>query len=586
MGKTAPSCIVYTRTSTSGQKDAETIGAQDAVCKRLVKQHGLTPLPYGPKKDGWLVDDGISGRLLEGRVFSRLIDDIRAGKVRPDYVVVHSSSRLSRVDTFSADPAMQEQSAVDEARINSVLRGHQIKVLDSEGEHDDLRQESVENGREIAKIRRRTMDGKSRWLSEGRFARGGRPPYGYDQVPIIVGGKVQGFRLEVHAENAPRLRKVLSWFIEGGYAHAARKATAAGFPPSSATTKRKKAAGWTDSVRYMVLNAEVYLGQQRIEFGGETYVVKFPALIDAEFYARICRAQKEVTISKRTAFLSTGFVDCACGRHAFAHSSRGSHVITCRSRCGRVPEAVFSESLWTAVVCRLVEIAKHERAGHGTKDHFGSQLKAATARLTEIEERMGRLFDQYDARELPERVYKQRNAPLKDEYAMASAEVARITRERDAHTQKTTTEQSLASRIGAILEDLVLQGLPPLERRRELLGELLGGERVLVTWQQGAGAAELTMPKFRDLPVLKMRTDQIPSLVSVNDVSMYASLRMADFPAVAAKYARDEVPHPSASLGRGPAAVVQGEHTVTWPVTGRAVRHRSKSAGGRFSRRP
>lgn len=557
----SPTALLYCRTSTTGQREARTIGAQQQTVERIVDRLGIRPLKYGPKRDGWLIDDGVSGSLLQGRTFGKAIDDIEAGRIRPDFIVVYSLSRIAREDK-SSDMAKQVQSAQDWGRIKAVLRAARVKIIDEDGENDpnnvlfDLKTSLA--GEEYKLIRARTMAGKSRWLGEGRFARGGRAPYGYKQVFINrVDGK-DGYELVEHPENGARLRKVLGWFVEGGYAYAARKATEAGWPPSTASTKRKKkAAGWNDSVRYVVLHARTYLGEQSIEFGGKTHTIRFPALIGAEMHAAVLKAQKEYTLAKRTKFLSTGFVDCACGRHAFAHSSRGSHAITCRSHCGRMPEARFSHALWTAVVCRLVEIEKQEGGGRGAKDHFGSQLGAATARVTEIEERMGRLYDQYDAREVPERVYKQRNAPLRDEHTMASAEVARITRERDAHMQKRTTEQSLAARVGAILEELVLQDDPTLERQRELLAEVLGGERVLVTWLQGTGAAELTLPKFRGLPVLTMRTDQIPSLVSLKDMIMYTSLRMADFPAVAAKFAREEVPHPSASPGRGSPAVVE-----------------------------
>jgi hypothetical protein len=219
------------------------------------------------------------------------------------------------------------------------------------------------------------------------------------------------------------VRKVLGWFCDGGYAHAARKANEQGWPPSSATTKRRAMGEWNDSVRYIIVHARNYLGEQRLQFGGETYTIKYPPLIDAETYAAIVRAQKEYTLAKRTNFLSTGLVDCSCGKHAFVHSTRGKHMVTCRSYCGRMRENEFSAALWAAVVVRLVQIAKHEGPSGGDVDRFASRAKAASARVSVIEERMGRLFDQFDAGEIPEGVYRQRNAPLKDAHALEVAEV-------------------------------------------------------------------------------------------------------------------------------------------------------------------
>src|SRR5579872_6852857 len=99
-GPDASSCVIYCLTSSGAQRDAMTISAQITVCKRLVREKGLTPLAYGPKGDGWLMDDGITGRLLEGRQLDDFIGDVRVGKVRPAYLVVANCLRLFRPDTY------------------------------------------------------------------------------------------------------------------------------------------------------------------------------------------------------------------------------------------------------------------------------------------------------------------------------------------------------------------------------------------------------------------------------------------------------------------------------------------------------
>ena len=139
---------MYCRTSSGAQRDAMTIGAQIAVCKRLVREHGLTPLAYGPKGDGWLIgDDGISGRLLAGRQLGDFIRDIEAGKVRPGYLVVANCTRLFRPDTYSDDPKAQRQSWHDAIDVASGLRSAGVRVLDSFGEYTDVTQEAVDSPR-------------------------------------------------------------------------------------------------------------------------------------------------------------------------------------------------------------------------------------------------------------------------------------------------------------------------------------------------------------------------------------------------------------------------------------------------------
>src|ERR1019366_7755866 len=146
MGKTAAiaTFVSYVRTSTKGQKDAFTIKAQRTTVQRLQAQYtptlGLTPHTYGPRGNGVLEDDGISGRLLAPRAeFSAFIDALEAGTIVPPpaYLIVPDTSRLSRQDTFSADDDVQMQSELAVARINTLLRIKKVKVIDVKGVHGD-----------------------------------------------------------------------------------------------------------------------------------------------------------------------------------------------------------------------------------------------------------------------------------------------------------------------------------------------------------------------------------------------------------------------------------------------------------------
>jgi hypothetical protein len=571
-------CVVMARTSTKGQKDAFTIKGQITKCKELVAEYGLTPLPYRPKgapremsngvavPEGWLIDDGRTGRLLGGRIFETFINDVRAGVVRPDYLVVADSDRTFRADTYSDDPALQERSSIDEAIVNSVLSGHHVKVIDKDGVHEDLRQKSVQNASELAKIRDRTIGGKAVKFAEGKRATGGRAPYGLALVREDPDNRKSGLQMVHHPVHAKILKeKLIPWFIAGGYTSAAKKATDEGIltPMSKTKDRKNRAADWSPtrwdpvSVQHIMNRARVYYeGEQTITFGGQRHLLKFEPLIDAKTYAAIIRAQQEQTLARRAEFLSTGFVDCGgthkpapkredvqrersqSAVHVHCKNSHGKHHVSCPEGCGRMPEAPFAAALWTATVKRLIEIAKHERGVSGSKDHFAEQVKSATARVREIEDRMGRLFDSYDSGELPVSAYTQRNAPLKDEQARAVAELARATGERDAQLRKKTGEQSLAARVGVILEELELKA-PTLERRREVLSELLDGDRVMVTWPQGTGVAEITLPEVRGLPALVVRTDQIPLLVTDELQHVYMGLTIAGLTATASRHVRE-----------------------------------------------
>jgi DNA invertase Pin-like site-specific DNA recombinase len=506
--------IVYCRTSTGAQKERETIGAQIERCTALVERHDLRVLKYGPKRDGWIIDDGVSGSLLEGREFAQVIDDLRSRELTVDRLVVFSLSRLARPDKSSKDPHKLERSQVDATTIRAVLQGAGVIVIDEEGENDpstltfDIKM--VIAAEQYKLIRATTMNGKARWLREGRFARGGRPPYGYRQMPNNgVDGKA-GFHLEADPVNAKRVRKIFGWFVEGGYAHAARKANEAGWAPSSAATKRKaKAAGWNDSVRYIISHARVYLGEQTVKLGDEVHTIKFPSIIDAEFFRRIDRAQKEATIDPRAAQLTTGLVDCGCGAHLMQHRSHEKYIAKCREKCGAVHEPLFSTTLWEATKLRLLQLRVREKGGNRKGDAFAAQLRAATESVGAARDSIRELMVMKQAG-LDFTTWRAENGKLNDKLALAQADVDRITRERAAYEEKRATAETLESRIDALLAELVRGGEPPMPRKREILGNVLAGERVTVEWGgTGDGRwAAMTFPALDGLEPLTARTDR------------------------------------------------------------------------------
>ncbi len=125
------------------------------------------------------------------------------------------------------------------------------------------------------------------------------------------------------------------------------------------------------------------------------------------------------------------------------------------------------------------------------------------------------LLDVYLTAGLDKGAFKAKNDALNDRKAAAQAEADAILREREAKDQKRATEQSLEQRVGAVLDELVL-GEPTLERKRQVLGDLLSGGRVIAGWpkkkpaDRGRPWASITLPAFGALPPATVRTDQGP----------------------------------------------------------------------------
>jgi DNA invertase Pin-like site-specific DNA recombinase len=529
MKKPARTSIVYCRTSSAQQRENETIGAQVERCKRIVELHGLKLPKYGPRKDGWIVDDGVSGSMLEGRAFAAFVEDLRARRLKIAHLVVFNLSRINRLDKTSGDMERLVRSHEDNGRIKAVLIGAGVTVIDEEGENDprtntyDIKT-AISVG-EYNDLRTRTMAGKVRRASEGAWSKGGRPPYGYKLAFKNGVDRKAGFLPVPHPEEAPNLRQIFRWYIEtgvakdgqvkGGVTYAARRATEAGYAPSyAASTKRRDATTWwPSSIVRMIQVARMYaLGEQTLEIGGEPHTVKFPPIIDGKLFAAVQRRSKQRTLKHRAPMLTTGFVDCECGAHVHARNAHGHHLMRCANACGAggVREEKFSAVLWTVIVCRLIQIEEHERNGDKDSDSDMAALKTACAKIEDINAEIARLLDVYLTAGLDKALFRAKNEALNDRKAAAQAEVERIERERAAREQKRANQQSVEARVGVVLRELA-RGEPGLETKRQVLRDLLNGERVIVSWPKKKPAwAAITLPAFGDLPPITVRTDQPP----------------------------------------------------------------------------
>jgi DNA invertase Pin-like site-specific DNA recombinase len=516
MGKAQATAIIYCRTSTKSQRDEKTIDAQVAWAKDATKRDGVKLIPYGPKNDGWVIDNGVSGSLLDGREFQRLIDAVEGGRVRPDYLYAYSLSRLARQDRTSNDKAKRIRSRIDAACIVGVLGAYGIKVRDESGTNDpntiayDVK-ESVST-EEFRGIRDKTMRGKARVLGKNVIATGGRPPYGYARVPVN-GDRKNGTTYGPHPVDAGRFKQLMDWYVAGGVCNAARKATAAKWlSPRGAKT------WYPSTVQQILKNIRVYLGEATRSIDGRTFSVTYPPLLDLKTYAAITRRLKERTLKHRTTLLSTGFTDCACGSHIHGHRSQTTRrfFLVCgrrgpdgsrRESCGSVREDTLASKLWEAVVARLVQIREHEKVVTSSNDPYAPQLDAARGRLGDVQEQIDRIVALYAEGTIDKTALDRNSEKIRGQKAALQADVERLERARDAHARKKLGEESVQARVQTVLRKLK-RGRVPLEGQRQVLRDLLQGERVIVTWKTGREAhLTVTLPAFGDLPPVTLRTD-------------------------------------------------------------------------------
>lgn len=161
--------IIYCRTSTSNQAVMATIEAQLDELPSIAIDNDVDVVET-------LVDDGKSGRQLDGRVLCDYLDRLERGDDVPKYIVLAETSRIIREDPD--DFASMSHAA----RVRFLFRKHRVvlitpsKVWKFTGEdHADVFRQMGEDSREWQRIRTRSQNGKRRVARRGRPATGFLP---------------------------------------------------------------------------------------------------------------------------------------------------------------------------------------------------------------------------------------------------------------------------------------------------------------------------------------------------------------------------------------------------------------------------
>ena len=163
-------CYLYTRVSTEIQVDGYSLTAQKERLRREAEHRGM-------KVVGEYSDEGKSGKNITGRPeFQKMLDDIKTGKDKVDYVLVFKLSRFGRnaADTLNSLQYMEDygvnllcaEDCIDSAGASGKLM---ISVLAAVAEI------------ERENIKEQTMAGRQQKARDGRW-NGGFAPYGYKLV--------------------------------------------------------------------------------------------------------------------------------------------------------------------------------------------------------------------------------------------------------------------------------------------------------------------------------------------------------------------------------------------------------------------
>lgn len=163
-------CYLYTRVSTEMQVDGYSLNAQKERLRSEAEHRGM-------KVAGEYSDEGKSGKNITGRPeFQKMLDDIKDGKDKVDYVLVFKLSRFGRnaADTLNSLQYMEDfgvnllcvEDSIDSAGASGKLM---ISVLAAVAEI------------ERENIKEQTMAGRQQKARDGKW-NGGFAPYGYKLI--------------------------------------------------------------------------------------------------------------------------------------------------------------------------------------------------------------------------------------------------------------------------------------------------------------------------------------------------------------------------------------------------------------------
>lgn len=291
-------CAIYTRKSTAAglEKDFNSLDAQREACEAYIRtrvHEGWTLLPEA------FDDGGYTGANTERPGFQKLMGWVGRGQV--DVVVVYKVDRLSR----SLPDFAQVMEHFNRQGVGFVSVTQHFSTTDPVGRLTlNMLMSFAEFEREM--IAERIRDKIRAQRRKGRWT-GGHAPLGY---------RSEKARLLAHEEEAPWVRQVFDWYLEGVSAlKISQRLNAAGLPLKTAKTPRPNP--WTKDLVLRILRNRIYLGELSCQ--GEFVVAEHPRLIDQKAFdqvqhmlePKVRRARQEC---RNPVYLVRGALKCGiCG---------------------------------------------------------------------------------------------------------------------------------------------------------------------------------------------------------------------------------------------------------------------------------
>jgi site-specific DNA recombinase len=468
---------------------------------------------------GEYLDNPYTGTVINRPALDRLIDDARSGLF--NRVLIYDPGRLSR-----GKPWMRGYLEEQLARTGVEVRYLNYAVPDSkEGRAMDTVQSAFSEW-ERETIVQRFADGRARRLKEGGLWRSHRP-FGWRYVPPADGEKYG--HLEPHPDEAPMVRQIFDWVLEGRTAHW----VAAELNRRGLLTTR--GGPWTVSAVARLIHNPIHAGRPAIG----RYANHEPAQPTKRYRARVrsssterprqewrhvalpvsivteteqaaaeTRLGENRTFSRRNAkreYLLSGLL--RCGRERIDHpGERCGHTLTGQSngrvreylhyRCaarrydpdgglvtckGSIGAEKVERLVWGHLVAQLrqpdllaAEMAEADAAGQGARLRLEAEMDAATGALETVRAKLDALLDMHLAGKVDAETYARKQADLVAQRENAAQRAAHARTALDAANERAARWDDVRAFCDGVAERLAALEAPDrFAERRELVRTLV-----------------------------------------------------------------------------------------------------------------
>lgn len=259
-------CAIYTRKSTSAglEKDFNSLDAQREACEAYIKTRA---------HENWEVvtesfdDGGYTGANTDRPAFQKLLNWV--SRKRVDVVVIYKVDRLSR----SLLDFAQVMEHFNKHGVGFVSVTQHFSTTDPVGRLTlNMLMSFAEFEREM--IAERIRDKIRATRRKGQWT-GGYAPLGY---------RSEKSHLLIHDEEAPWVKQVYQWYLDGVSAlNIGQRLNEAGVPLK--TVQRHRPNPWTKDLVLRILRNRLYVGE--ISCQGEFVVAEHPGLIDQKTFDRV-----------------------------------------------------------------------------------------------------------------------------------------------------------------------------------------------------------------------------------------------------------------------------------------------------------